>query len=257
MKFRYKALESKRNPDHLDSPLVLTDSRGWVALFVVLIVAAMLGLWAFLAQIPQTVEGRGTLGYPGAVQTVQAAVSGAVTRFSVAPGDQIHAGQAVATIRAGGGEESVVAVQGGRVTGLSVSPGAVVAVGDTVLTYEPGYSDTARLQLVTAIPVQGASDIKKGQSVTISVPGVNSRRYGLLSGHVAEVSGFVQSGDGDSAASADDATREVVITLDGSGRQYTWTGVDAPESALIPGMPVTLSIQTAMETPIQVVLGGG
>lgn len=254
MKFRYKALQAKRNPDHLDSPLVLTDPRGWVALFVVLIVAAMLGLWAFLAQIPQTVEGRGTLGYPGSVQTVQAAVSGPVTNVSVAPGDQIRAGQSVATIKGQGGEQVVRAAQSGRVTALSVQPGAVLAVGDPVLSFEPGYSASARLQIVTALPVQTASDIRPGQSVKITVPGVNARRYGLLSGHVHTISEYVQTPA--SGGGADSATRAAVITLDGTGRDYTWTGVNAPDSALIPGMPVTISIQTAMETPIQVVLGG-
>ena len=53
MKFRFKALERQRQPDQLDSPLLLATPRGWVAVFTVLITTVMIGLWGFLGSIPR------------------------------------------------------------------------------------------------------------------------------------------------------------------------------------------------------------
>ena len=54
MNFRFKALQRMREPDELDSPTLLAAPRGWIAVFVVLIIMIGAGTWVFAGRLPIT-----------------------------------------------------------------------------------------------------------------------------------------------------------------------------------------------------------
>lgn len=253
MKYRYKALESRRNPDMLDSPLVLADARGWVAVFVLLVVTALVGLWMFLARVPQTVDVAGTLGYPGGVLEVQAASAGRVTSVAAEPGQVVDAGQVIARLSQGGRSTEITAARGGRITAIDTAAGQLVTMGDTVAHLEPGYGTKTAMQVTLQVPIEESSEVRTGHQVLINVPGVNSRRYGLLRGKVASIAPFATQN-----VTTHRAVLNVVVTLQRSTSNvsgYQWTSGRGPKEHLVSQTPVSASVETDRSSPIGVVFG--
>src|ERR1044072_7823695 len=64
MRFRFQALQRMREPDELDSPTLLATPRGWIAVFVVMIVMAGGLVWAFAAELRISAAAPGGLTHP-------------------------------------------------------------------------------------------------------------------------------------------------------------------------------------------------
>ncbi len=96
--FRKAALERLSSPEQLDYLLSITSPAGWLAVSALGVILFLIVLWGFLGRIPDTVSGSGILIRGGAVYDVAAANDGFVTQVLVKPGDQVTAGQTVATM---------------------------------------------------------------------------------------------------------------------------------------------------------------
>src|SRR5882724_7097776 len=105
MDFRLKALLRMRAPDEIDTPIMLATPRGWIAVFVVLIIMAGAGVWTFAGRLPITVSASGLLSHPQGVSEVQSPVGGVVRDILVAAGTLVSPGETVADIGSGGGAD--------------------------------------------------------------------------------------------------------------------------------------------------------
>lgn len=281
MKFRFKALDRRRQPDQLDSPMLLASSRGWVAVFVVLITTVFVLIWAILGNIPQTTTVSGALAYPGGVVSVQAPVGGTVQAVDAAPEQDVAAGATVATIKTGDGKKVPVTVPAdGRVVSLQSHVGQLVSPGASLLQLEQvGQASEAGqgLQVQLLVDAQQIPFVREGQTVTVAVPGVNPRSFGRLKGTVADVGAFPLSGSqlssisGSQAGAAPAAGVEqagggdligphlVVVQLEQDAENpsgYVWTSQTGPPITLNSRTPVEGEIQLGSVSPISMLIGG-
>lgn len=268
MKFRFKALDKKRQPDQLDSPLILTSSRGWVALFVVLISAVMLGIWGFVGSIPRTTTSPGVLSLSGGLHRLEATSPGVLTDWQVRTGDEITQGQRLGTIQGHDGQEvPVSAPEAGIVTGVLANEGAVVGPGRPLADFEASTDVEGDLQVTLLVPADQVPYVHVGQEVTMALPGVNPRAFGRLVGTVAEVGNYpvttaeVERLTGDTARAEQASSvgpHLVVVTLKRDPSTYSgfqWTSASGPPLKLNSRTPVEGEISLGASKPFTVLFG--
>ena len=276
MKFRFKALDRRRQPDQLDSPMLLANSRGWVAVFVVLITTVFVLIWAILGSIPQTTTVPGALAYPGGIVSVQAPVGGTLQVVDAAPEQDVAAGATVATIRGSDGViVEVSAPTDGRVVALQGQVGQLVAPGAALMQMEQVSSPPQSLQVQLLVNAHQVPFIQEGQTVTVAVPGVNPRSFGRLRGTVTDVGAFPLagaqmagiSGNQTGQASAEGPSEQsdligphlVVVELEQTPETrsgYVWTSQEGPPITLNSRTPVEAEIQLGSISPISMLIGG-
>lgn len=271
MKFRFKALERRRQPDQLDSPMMLTSPRGWVAVFVVLITAVFVGLWGILGSMPRTLGVQGIVGHPGGIVDVQAPASGTVTFTVGRQGDTLTAGDRIGSVQAAGGKTvPLVAPVSGRLVARTVGDAAIVAAGSPVLQVEAIGSPDEPLQVALFVDASRVPFIHPHQEVTLAVPGVSPRAFGRLRGTVesiapypvttAELASFTGSqGLGQNAFSLGLAPRLVTVKLipdRATFSGYAWTSASGPPIKLASRTPVDGEIEVGSISPFSMLIGG-
>lgn len=99
--FRKEALDRLANPERLDVSLRLVGLSHWLLLgaFLAMVVGAV--GWAAMTLAPVKVGGRGIIIDRSGLTEVIASDTGRVITLAVAPGDQVRAGQPVATLAQG------------------------------------------------------------------------------------------------------------------------------------------------------------
>jgi multidrug efflux pump subunit AcrA (membrane-fusion protein) len=271
MKYRFKALERRRQPDQLDSPMMLANPRGWVAVFVVLITAVLVGVWGLVGQIPRTLQAAGLLEFPGGIASIQSPGAGTVSWLVGAGTSSVAAGDVVAVVTpAQGGALQVTAPVSGRVVSVDASLGAIVAAGSPLAGIEARSSANEPLQVSLFVDAQNAALIRPGQPVQLGVPGVPSHVFGLLRGTVDAVSRFPLS-DSElrrltgSALGAGELTvqgvgpRQVIVSLEADPQTmsgYAWTSDAGPPTLLESRTPVSAQIEVGNRSPLSMLLGG-
>lgn len=255
MMYRFKALDKKRQLDQLDSPLVLAGSRGWVAVFVVLITTCLIGSWGFLGHIPQSVEAAGVLGYQGGVQTIESPKAGMVESLGVHPGQEVEKGQVIGSVRTDRGVRPVKAPTGGRVVAVATSVGSSITRGGDLVQIEPGYSADNPLMVTLRVDTARVSSVRRGEQVLMTVPGVSSRQFGLLRGTVTSVAPFPVA---DTSRSQGVPPTIVVVSLKSDPRTrsgYEWTSASGPPLRLSSQTPVSAQIHIGDVAPVSMLVG--
>ncbi|MEU3369414.1 HlyD family efflux transporter periplasmic adaptor subunit [Streptomyces sp. NPDC006711] len=269
MNFRYKALQRMREPDELDSPTLLAAPRGWIAVFVVMIIMAGASLWAFRGSLPISVSAPGLLTRPLGSAQVQSPVPGTVTQLLVRATDSVAAGQPVARVRSADGTSSpVTSPFAGHVVGLGVSEGQVIPAGSTLATVERTDAADDRIVAMVFVPAARAVGLVPGRPVDLSVSSAPAGVFGLLRGRITSVSPYpLTSGEltglvgGDLAArsyAATSAPRLVVVDLVRSSATrsgYAWSTTDGPPHALDTQVSVQATINLGSQTPFSLILG--
>ena len=191
MNFRFKALQRMREPDELDSPTLLAAPRGWIAVFVVMIIMGSAIAWAFLGTLPITVNATGLLTRPGGIASVQSPYSGMVRQLTVRPTQTLAAGTPIAQIQdATGRLDEVTSPFGGQVISLAVTIGEVIQGGATVATVEGIEGANDRLIAMIFVPSSNSVSLAPGDQVGLSVSTAPSAVFGLLRGRVSSVSAY-------------------------------------------------------------------
>ena len=268
MKFRFKALNKRRQPDQLDSPLLLASPRGWVAVFTVLITAVFIGLWGFLGSIPRTYTVSGVIAYDGPIVNVESPSTGSLLALTVASGQEVRKGATVATIRTGKTVSAVPAPVSGRVVTLPRSPGSILTPGASLLQIEERDNPASHLMVKLLVDATQVAYLRPGQTVTVAVPGVSPRAFGRLRGSVAAIGDFPMSGAEQAAVTGNEsnaprpgpasvAPRLVTVALQPDSRTrsgYAWTSAEGPPVQLntrtpveaevdeLPGIPILLTV---------------
>ena len=91
VQFRRQAVQQAARGGRYDAPEVGIPLRRWSAIFAALVIAASAIAWAFLAEIPITVESKGILLHPSGVRPVEA------TQYGVALTPRVSRNQRVTT----------------------------------------------------------------------------------------------------------------------------------------------------------------
>jgi multidrug efflux pump subunit AcrA (membrane-fusion protein) len=269
MQFRFKALQKMREPDELDTVILLARPRGWIATFVVAIVVAGAGAWAFLGQIPRTVTAGGLLTHPLGISQLQAMYSGQVSQLSVGPGDQVTKSQVVLdVIDSSGRVQPVASPFTGTVISVDAAAGQVIAAGSTVLTVERTDAPDDRLVAMIFVPASQAGGLRPGDPADIAVSSAPAAAFGLVRGQVLSVGrypltqqalGNLLGGDLSAGSLASMADPELVV-LDmardpKTASGYAWTSATGSPGPLTSQVSVTATITISNERPINLVLG--
>jgi HlyD family secretion protein len=96
--FREAALERLSAPERLDQGLRIVGRPTWVALLALAVLVVGGLIWSVVLRVPVTVPGQGILLSPGGLLDVTADNPGRLLSFSVAVGDKVKAGTAVARL---------------------------------------------------------------------------------------------------------------------------------------------------------------
>lgn len=167
--FRARALEQLDVAVEVDNQLPLVSRRSWLLLAGVAVLVAAFAVWASLTPSVTSVGAPvRVLAAPGASPVV-APASGVLVDLSVEAGDEVAAGQQVATLRTESGDIPVAAALSGTVWQLPLVPGSAVPAGAEVMTLlPPGSADQA---LIT-VPEAQAGAVQPGMRVNVSAAGM-------------------------------------------------------------------------------------
>lgn len=100
--FRKVALDRLSSPEQLDQLMQVTEPRGWLALGALGLLLVTAAVWGVTGSVPTQVHGTGLLLRPGGVVELVATGTGQLEAIRVGVGDQVRAGQVVATVRQDG-----------------------------------------------------------------------------------------------------------------------------------------------------------
>jgi len=268
MKFRGRALQKMREPDELDRPIMLVDTQGWTALFVILSVVLGAAIWAVNGNLPITMTAPGILTSAEGNRAVTTPYAGTVDTVSVKPGQRVSAGDTLLDIT---GEDkksrSVTAPVDGMVLTVADAVGQIVSPGDTVATIQAG-SEATDLVTMVFVPTSQSTSVRPGTNVLLAVEGVPQPRFGLLKGTVQSVGRFpidpsMAVGIVGSRYTANELTQgqptvPVTIKLGTDGRTksgFAWTSADGPPFQISPQHKVAASFHLGDRTPFEVILG--
>ncbi|MCY0920353.1 HlyD family efflux transporter periplasmic adaptor subunit [Streptomyces sp. H27-G5] len=269
MKFRYQALQRKREPDELDAAVMLAAPRGWIAVFVVLIVMVGACVWAVLARLDITVDAPGVLTHPGGTSQVQSPYTGMAQDLLVRPADEVRAGQPVARLADRDGKiQTITSPFAGKVISATLTTGQFVPAGATVATVERTDLPGDRLVALVFVPADRAARLVPGRPVDLNVSTAPPAVYGLLRGTVTHVDpypltreGLAAIAGGELAAQSfqqDQAPRLVTVDLipaSGSASGYAWSSAKPPPIRLSSQTSVSASIELRTQSPFDLVLG--
>jgi hypothetical protein len=278
MMFRFKALERRRQPDQLDSPMILASPRGWVAVFVVLITTVFVGAWGALGNIPRNLDVTGLLGHPGGIVEIQAPVAGTVRLLLAGDGLAVESGATVARLESADGESVPLSSPvAGRLVSRSVSEGAVVAAGTPLLQVEVVGAPDEPLEVFLFVQASQVPSIRENQPVTLVVPGVSPRAFGRLRGTVVDVGRYPlsaaelarltggsdarQSAGGSASVSSAGGVGPRLVTVRlipdrSTASGYAWTSAGGPPVQLSSRTPIGGEIEIGTLSPFAMLVGG-
>lgn len=260
-RFRANAMAHLTSPEQLDTLVRVTRPRSWIALAAVGLVLAAFVAWTLLGTVQTTFPGPGVLLTEHGTFNTVTPQAGQVTAVFVAVGDEVAAGQRLATVQTNGGGRIIVrAFDAGRVEEMLAYPSDQLNAGAPIATIQP--SDQ-RLHAFVYVPVGDRQPIKKGMPVQLSVSTVPSEQYGLLLGTVERVGNYPVTRVGVNAllnnpditsiviAAAPVIQVEVALTHSSTTPSgFAWTSGEGPPEPLRAGTLVNASVITAVQPPI-------
>lgn len=259
--FRANAMAHLSSPEQLDTLVRVTRPRSWIALGSVGLVLVVFVAWTLVGTVQTTFPGPGVLLTQYGTLNSVTPQGGQVTEVFVAAGDEVAAGQRLATVRTDGGQEiAVPAVSAGRVEELLAYPSDRLSAGSSIATLQPAGQD---LRAFVYVPVDGRQPIKPGMPVQISVTTVPSEQYGLLLGTVSRVGSYAVTRAGVNALLNNPDLTSVVIAASpviqvevrltpssSTPSGLAWTSGNGPPEQLRAGTLVNASVITAVQHPI-------
>src|SRR4029453_959647 len=242
--YRAGALRHLSSPDQLDTEVRLVRPAGWIALGAVGLVLITFIVWCFVGTVKTTFPAAGVLATQyGTVNSVSPD-AGDVSEVFVAPGDEVSAGDPVATVASADGSVTVEAAAAGTGVELLAYPGDAVEAGPTIVTIQPDDED---LRVYAFVPVAGSQPIKPGMPVQISVTTVPSEGYGLLLGTGTRGGTHPRPRAGVGALLNNDEIADIVVsgapvfqievalTPSDTPTRYAWTTGEGPPEPLTAG----------------------
>ena len=97
--FRKAAMDKATSPEQLDLVMQVTSPMGWLAVATIGTILFLVGVWSFVASIPDLVEGQGVLIRGERLTEIKAPSAGTLISLNVSADANVTAGQTIATIR--------------------------------------------------------------------------------------------------------------------------------------------------------------
>ena len=95
--FRQSALDRLATPEQLDRALYTTTAKGWLALLMLALIAAAVGVWSVVGEISSFVPAQGIfLNRSGKIVDATATGTGVLNEIAVSVGDKVEKGAVVA-----------------------------------------------------------------------------------------------------------------------------------------------------------------
>ena len=95
--FRQSALDRLATPEQLDRALYTTTAKGWLALLMLALIAAAVGVWSVVGEISSFVPAQGIfLNRSGKIVDAVASGTGVLKEITVSVGDKVEKGSLVA-----------------------------------------------------------------------------------------------------------------------------------------------------------------
>ena len=177
-----KALEHLTSIDKTHSALTVVRVRGWVVLSFFVFIALVIMGWGFFGRLPLVAHGKAILFDTKSTQQIRSPINGIVQSILVTGGSEIDYGQPLAVI----GDVTLTAAAGGTVVWVAVSQGAEVTVNQPIMTIQ-GVPSVDGLKIYAFLPLNSGELVRVGMSAKCELDNVDSSRYGLLLGTVAEI----------------------------------------------------------------------
>lgn len=269
MKFRGRALQKMREPDELDRPIMLVDTRGWTALFVILSVVLGGAIWSITGNLPITMTAPGILTTAAGNRAVTTPHAGTVAETTAKPGQQVTAGDPLLDVTGEDKQSQSITAPIDGIVLIVALVGQTVSPGDTVTTIEAA-SEGVDLVAQVFVPTSQATSVRPGTDVLLEVEGIPGAQFGLLKGTVASIGRFpidpamavVMVG---SQSTADELTREqptvpvmIKLVTDAETKSgFAWTSQDGPPFQVPSQHKVDALFHLGDRSPFSVVLGTG
>ncbi len=159
--FRAQALAQIDVAAEIDNQLPLVPRRNWLLLVGAACVVVGFLLWAAVTPSATTITGPAlTVAAPGLLP-VASLQAGTIADVGVRPGDDVLAGEPIATLaHADGPDSAVTSPISGRVWQVFAQPGAIAPSGTTLVTLLPRGSAESALVVV---PAAATTTITPGQ----------------------------------------------------------------------------------------------
>ncbi|MEM8620051.1 MAG: biotin/lipoyl-containing protein [Actinomycetota bacterium] len=246
------------SPDNLDSVVLVTDSRTWIAVVVGLIAVAGLIAWGFLGSIPDRTSVGAVMVREGAISRAVAPTTGNVDDVSVGAGDTVTSGQDLVSVTdTDGNMQSITSAVDGVVQAVSVEVGTEVVAGMRVVTIISD-TDDGSLSAVSYVTAEEAIAFSAVDSVDVSPITADSGTYGNLEGTVSFIAQVPASTE-DISAQIGNATLAQALSDRAGGTPYlivvdfddppVWTET-APPFAITEGTLAEVSAITSREAPV-------
>jgi len=97
--FRKAAMDKATSPEQLDLVMQVTSPMGWLAVGTIGTILFAIGIWSFMANIPDLVEGQGVLIRGERLTEIKAPSPGTLVSLNVSTDANVTEGQVIATIR--------------------------------------------------------------------------------------------------------------------------------------------------------------
>lgn len=194
--FRKVALERLSSPEQLDQLMQITSPQGWLALLAFGLLLLFGLLWAIFGTIPTQISGPAILITSGGIKNIVASAAGQVETLIVNHGDQVTAGQMVATLLNDSGQTiSVNSPYTGRILELKIDIGSMVERGTALASLEFTGNDV-RLETILYLSPTDGKQVSPGMEVQIVPSTVRQEEYGYLRGLVSTVGDFPATYEG-------------------------------------------------------------
>ncbi len=246
------------SPDNLDSVVLVTDSRTWIAVVVGLLAIGALTAWGFLGSIPDRTSVGAVMVREGAISRAVSPITGNVDDVSVSAGDRVTTGQSLVSVTdTDGTTQSITSAVDGVVQAVSVEVGGEVLAGTRVVTIIND-SDDGSLSAISYVTAEEAIAFSAVDTVDVSPITADSGTYGNLEGTVSFIAQVPASTD-DISAQVGNATLAQSLSDRAGGTPYliviefadppVWTE-SAPPFPITEGTLAEVSAITSREAPV-------
>lgn len=166
--------EFRQREPRLEGAVILSCPVSiWAPAFLLGLAGMLALIFASVAEYAVSIPAAGLILPDRPIETVSAAAEGTVTAIPVAEGDRVEAGAPVAAMTSAGGTDlSVPAPVAGRVIAVGAAQGTRAVPGDMLVMILP---DGATLQAVLTAPAAAVADVRTGQDVRLTWPGMDPR----------------------------------------------------------------------------------
>lgn len=96
--FQKKTVEKLESPEQIDRLLVIVRVPGWIALWSICGIIAMILIWSVVSTIPVVVNGMGVFFHPQDILVVQSQTDGVVRSIAIHPGDAVQENMLLITL---------------------------------------------------------------------------------------------------------------------------------------------------------------